>query len=27
VGYTLVHHPVEEGGTKEVLHTLRVVSG
>src|SRR5437660_3007754 len=27
VGYSLVPHPVEEGRTKEVLHTLRVVSG
>jgi DNA-binding response OmpR family regulator len=27
VGYTLVHHPVEESRTKEVLHTLRAVSG
>jgi DNA-binding response OmpR family regulator len=27
VGYTLVHQAVEAGQTKEVLHTLRVVSG
>jgi len=27
VGYSLVHHAVEEGRTKEVIHTLRVVSG
>ncbi len=27
VGYTLVNHAVEEGQTREVLHTLRVVSG
>ncbi len=27
VGYSLVHHPVEEGRTKEVIQTLRVVSG
>jgi hypothetical protein len=27
VGYSLVHHPVEAGRTKEVVHTLRVVSG
>jgi len=27
VGYSLVHHAVEEGQTREVLQTLRVVSG
>lgn len=28
VGYSLIHHPVEErSSTKEILHTLRVVSG
>jgi len=27
VGYSLVHHPVEEGRAKEVIQTLRVVSG
>src|SRR6266699_3264455 len=27
VGYSLVYHPVEEGRTKEVGHTLPVVSG